>query len=99
MMKVILGTGQLGMAIMEVLLQNNPDEKILMVNRAGKLDVPLPRNVEIMAADVTDKNDMEAIAQRVEVIFSCTDVPYQSWDKFYPATAAALAFALAKRSA
>ena len=98
MMKVILGTGQLGMAIMEVLLQNNPDEKILMLSRTGKLDAPLPRNVEIMAADVTDKNDMEAIAQRAEVIFSCTDVPYPSWDKFYPATAAALALALSKSS-
>jgi len=98
-MKSILGTGQLGMAIMETLLQNNPDEKILMVNRAGKLDVPTPRNVEVLAADATDKNDLEAIAQRSEVIFSCTDVPYQAWGSFYPATAAALAFALSRSRA
>ncbi len=87
------------MTIMEALLQNNPDERIVLVNRAGKLDVPTPRNVAIMAADVTNKNDMEAIAQRAEVMFSCTDVPYPLWDKFYPAAAAALAFGLSKSSA
>jgi nucleoside-diphosphate-sugar epimerase len=99
MMKVILGTGQLGMAVMEALLQNNPDEKILMVNRTGKLDAPVSQNVMVLAADVTDKNDLEAIAQRAEMMFSCTDVPYPLWDKFYPATATALAFGLSKSSA
>ncbi len=98
-MKIILGTGQLGMAIMENLLQTNPDESILLVNRAGKLDVSIPQNVEIMAADVTNRNDLETIAQRSELIFSCTDVPYPLWADFYPKTADALAFALSKSDA
>jgi len=99
MMNVILGTGQLGTAIMDVLLQKNPGEKILMVGRTGKLDVPVPRNVEILAADVTDKNTVAAIARRAEVIFSCTDVPYPMWDKFYPAAATALAWGLSNSRA
>lgn len=98
-MKVILGTGQLGMAIMEVLLQNNPEEKILMVNRSGSLEKTTPHNVEILAADVTNSHDMERIAQQATFMFSCTDVPYQSWSRFYPAAVAALAHALSKTKA
>jgi nucleoside-diphosphate-sugar epimerase len=95
-MKTILGTGQLGLTIMDILLKENPNEKILLVNRNGNLDIPVPENVQVAAADVTDAIDMELIARRSEVIFSCTDVPYQLWANFYPATASALAYALEK---
>jgi nucleoside-diphosphate-sugar epimerase len=98
-MKTILGTGQLGLAIMDALLQNNPNEEILLVNRKGKLETAVPKNVQLLAADVTDKKDMEKIAERSEVIFSCTDMPYQSWGEFYPAAASALAYALSKTNA
>jgi nucleoside-diphosphate-sugar epimerase len=98
-MKTILGTGQLGLTIMDILLKNNPNEPILLVNRSGQLDINTPKNVQIIAADVTNKNDMEMIAQKSEVIFSCTDVPYQTWGDFYPATASALAYALSKTDA
>ncbi|WP_428660344.1 hypothetical protein [Runella sp.] len=98
-MKTILGTGQLGIAIMEILLKNNSNEQILLVNRKGKVGLVLPGNVGIMAADVTNKTDMETIARQSEVIFSCTDVPYQQWEDFYPATAVALAYALGKTNA
>ena len=98
-MKTILGTGQLGLTILETLLADTPNEPITLVNRQGKLNIKLPENVKIVAADVTNKADMEAIAHRSDVIFSCTDVPYQSWDTFYPATASALAYALEKTNA
>ena len=93
-MKTILGTGQLGIAVMEVLLKANPLEEITLVNRKGTLDIKIPDNVKVGVADVTNKIDMESIARTSDVIFSCTDVPYQSWAKFYPATASALAHAL-----
>jgi nucleoside-diphosphate-sugar epimerase len=54
--------------------------------------------VQVTAADATSKKDMEAIANRSELIFSCTDMPYDKWADFYPATAAALAHALSKTS-
>jgi nucleoside-diphosphate-sugar epimerase len=98
-MKTILGTGQLGLAIMQLLLDKNPDENIILVNRTGKLNIPIPKNVEIIAADATSKTDMKAIAGRSEVIFSCTDMPYDKWADFYPATANALAFALSETNA
>lgn len=93
-MKTILGTGQLGIAVMEALLKVKPEEPITLVNRTGKLPMALPAHVKLIAADVTDNNDMEKIAQQSTVIFSCTDVPYQLWKTFYPATANALAHAM-----
>jgi nucleoside-diphosphate-sugar epimerase len=98
-MKTILGTGQLGLAIMQLLIDKNPDEKILLVNRTGKLNISIPQNVEITAADATSKTDMKAIAGRSDVIFSCTDMPYDKWASFYPATATALAYALSETNA
>ena len=98
-MKTILGTGQLGLTIMEILLKNNPMEEILMVNRSGRMHAKTPENVLVVAADVTSQYEMEDLACKSEVIFSGTDVPYQSWADFYPAAATALAFALTKTKA
>lgn len=98
-MKTILGTGQLGLAIMRLLLDKNPEEKILLVNRSGELNIEIPPNVRLTAADVTSEKDMVAIARTSEIIFSCTDMPYNKWADFYPATATALVHALSKTEA
>lgn len=98
-MKTILGTGQLGLAIFQFLLDKNPNEDILLVNKTGKLSMPIPQNVKILGADVTSKADMLAIASRSDLIFNCTDMPYDKWAHFYPATANALAYALSKTDA
>ena len=95
-MKTILGTGQLGLAIMQLLLDKNPNEKILLVNRTGKLKISIPKNVQVTAADVTSKTDMVDLAGRSDLIFSCTDKPYDKWTDFYPATSSALAYALSE---
>ena len=98
-MKTILGTGQLGLAVLEALLEKNPKEAILLVNRSGRTKTSIPENVHVIAADVTNATEMEAIASKSEVIFSCTDVPYELWDDFYSGTSHALAFALSKTNA
>jgi nucleoside-diphosphate-sugar epimerase len=98
-MKAIIGTGQLGLALMDALLSDNPNEEILLVNRTGKLKRLLPANVQLMAADATNKHKVEFICRDAEVVFSCTDVPYQSWSTFYPAISSALAYALSKTNA
>lgn len=98
-MKVILGTGQLGLAILDQLLTLNPTETIVLVNRSGKIKRSLPENVQLLAADVTDNHKMEYVAREADVIFSCTDVPYQNWTEFYPAAASALAYALSRSGA
>ena len=93
-MKAILGTGQLGMAVMEMLLKENPNEEILLVNRKGAVSAKLSGNVRVASADVTDKHAVEEIAKKADVLFSCTDVPYQHWSEFYPRAASALAYGL-----
>lgn len=93
-MKTILGTGQLGLVLMQQLVERNPNEDILLVNRSGKLSIPIPSNVQLLSADVTSSQDMEQIAKRSDILFNCTDVPYHQWAQFYPATAHALAHAL-----
>lgn len=98
-MKVILGTGQLGLVIMQMLMEQNPNEKIVLVNRSGQVSIPIADNVQVVAADVTSKADMEKVASNAELIFSCTDMPYDKWAAFYPATATALAHALSKTTA
>ncbi len=98
-MKTILGTGQLGLAILQLLLDKNPNENILLVNRTGKLNIPTPKNVKVIAADATSKAAMKAIASRSDLIFSCTDMPYDKWAAFYPAMANALAYALSETNA
>jgi nucleoside-diphosphate-sugar epimerase len=84
---------------MRLLLDKNPDENILLVNRSGKLNITIPQNVQVTASDVTSKTDMAAIAEKSDIIFSCTDRPYDKWAAFYPATANALAYALSETNA
>lgn len=98
-MKTILGTGQLGRTILQMLLHDNPDEAIILVNRTGKLDITVPANVQVIAADVTNKEQLKSIAYKSSVMFSCTDVPYQTWGAFYPAAASALVYALQESAA
>ncbi len=98
-MKAILGTGQLGHAVMECLLKDNPNEDILLINRRGKILQPLPANVQLLAADVTDRHGLEFIARDAEIIYSCTDAPYQEWSTFYPSAGAALSYAISKTKA
>lgn len=93
-MKTILGSGQLGMAVLEALLEIDPGTEITMVNRSGKLDWGVPKNVRVIQADVTNIDVMKQIAQYSECIYSCTDVTYQKWDEFYPAIGKALSAAL-----
>lgn len=98
-MKTIIGTGQLGLAIMQMLLDKNPHEEIMVVNRSGKIPISTPPNVQVIAADATSTEDMETVAGKSTIIFSCTDMPYNKWAVFYPATARALANALSKTTA
>ncbi len=98
-MKIILGTGQLGMAILETLLEKDPQDEIVLVNRSGKLNRELPENVQLITADVTNRHELECICREAQIIFSCTDVPYQQWQQFYPAAAEALVYTLQKTTA
>lgn len=98
-MITILGTGQLGTALLEALLHRNPEEQLLLVNRKGRTEKILAENIRVLAADVTSEKDMLELAQQSAIIFSCTDMSYPHWKDFYPATARALAHALRNSAA
>lgn len=83
-MITILGTGQVGRAIFEQLQILMPESEILLVNKSGKITFDLQPGTKILAADVRLKENLIPIFQKSEIVFSCTDVPYQLWSAFYP---------------
>ncbi len=83
-MITILGTGQVGRVIFDQLQMGIPKSKILLVNKSGKVLFDLPIGTEVLKADVTIPENLIPIFQKSDIVFSCTDVPYQIWDNFYP---------------
>ena len=79
---VIFGTGPLGLAVMEQLIQQN--KKILMVNTRGEADVPT--DVQVVKGDATNLKSVLDIcnSHHVSVIYHCIGLPYQKWDKLFP---------------
>ncbi len=79
---VIFGTGPLGLAVMEQLIQKN--KKILMVNTRGQADVP--PDVQVIKGDAGNLSSVLDIihSHHVSVIYHCIGLPYQKWEKLYP---------------
>ena len=98
-MITILGTGQVGKAILDELIQLQIKTKILLVNQHGKVNFELPKDIDILATDVTKPESLVEIFQKSEIVFSCTDVPYQLWSVFYPALSVAMINGLKASSA
>jgi nucleoside-diphosphate-sugar epimerase len=78
---VILGTGQMGMAVMRELCARG--RRVRMVNRSGKANV-LP-DVEVTQADVTDPGAARLAGQGASVIYNCLNAPYTDWPQKLPA--------------
>lgn len=78
----IFGTGPLGLAIMDNLIQQN--KKILLVNRSGKADVP--SFVKVVKADATKLDSVLEIfnSYNISVIYHCLGLPYHSWKDLFP---------------
>jgi nucleoside-diphosphate-sugar epimerase len=89
-MITILGTGQVGRAIFEQLQLKGLNSEILLVNKSGKLNFDLPQGTSVLAADVTISEKIIPIFKKSDIVFSCTDVPYQKWNSFYPLLADAM---------
>jgi len=79
---VILGTGQLGLAIMdELVAQGLP---VRMVNRRGRAPEPLPSSVELLAGDVTNPQDVARLCAGARVVFLCAQPAYNEWPEKFP---------------
>lgn len=83
---VILGTGQLGLAIMDELV--TAGQPVKLVNRSGRLNEPLPIGVTLETADC---NNPDAVAQATagaEIVFFCVQPAYHQWPEKFPPLAA-----------
>jgi nucleoside-diphosphate-sugar epimerase len=77
---VILGTGAVGKAIMRELLSRG--ERIRMVNRSGKADVP--SGVEVVKADLYNPREARDVIQGAEVAYQASQPGYTEWQEKFP---------------
>ncbi|WP_339834933.1 SDR family oxidoreductase [Paenibacillus sp. FSL R7-0272] len=77
---VVVGTGPLGMAVMEQLLLRN--KKVRMVNRSGEIDSSA--NVEVVRGDATDDLEFSKACSGASVIYHCAKAPYKEWPEKFP---------------
>ena len=83
---VILGTGQLGLAIMDELVAAGLPVKL--VNRSGRVNEPLPAGVILETADATNPDEVARVTAGADVVFFCVQPAYHQWpEKFPPLTA------------
>lgn len=80
---VILGTGQLGLAIMEALVADG--KAVTVVNRSGKLKEELPAGVQVRQADMNEPVAVTSVAEGAQVVFACVQPPYTQWPELFPA--------------
>src|SRR6266568_1823253 len=80
-LQVVLGaTGGVGQAIVQALARQGTP--VRAVNRSGRAHVPAP--VEVMAADLTNRESTLAVCQGASVVYHCAGVPYQQWATYMP---------------
>lgn len=77
---VILGTGPLGLAVMEELREQG--EKVRVINKSGKALVP--HDVKCIKCDVNDLDQLRNALQNATVIYHCVGLPYQDWESQFP---------------
>lgn len=85
---VILGTGQLGLAVMDELVAL--DHPVKVVNRRGVVNEPLPETVTLVAADANDPDQIAAVCAGAEVVFFCAQPPYNKWPELFPPLASSV---------
>lgn len=79
---VVLGAGQLGLAVMEALVARGAPIKL--VNRSGKVDETLPEQVELVAADITHPDQVATVCSGARTVFFCAQPPYDRWPELFP---------------
>lgn len=79
---VIIGSGQLGQAVMEALTAR--DEEVTMVNRSGRRPPGVPEKVNVVAADATDADAVAHVCDGAKVVFHCAMPPYLEWAQKLP---------------
>lgn len=80
-LQVVLGaTGGVGQAIMQALAAQGA--QVRAVNRSGRASVPA--SVEVMAADLTNRESTRTACQGATVVYHCAGLPYNQWATYMP---------------
>lgn len=85
-MDVVCGTGPLGLAVMRALRAKGG--RIRMVSRSGRAEVP--PDVEIVAADVSDRPSARRACFGAAVVYLWAMAPYAQWPAKLPAMMAGI---------
>src|SRR5512147_1254977 len=78
---VVFGTGAIGRAVMEELLQRG--ESVRMVNRSGKMQ-EAPAGVEVVAADLYDQARVREVTREAQVVYQASQPSYSQWVEKFP---------------
>ncbi|MGL1893683.1 MAG: NAD-dependent epimerase/dehydratase family protein [Spirochaetaceae bacterium] len=79
---IIIGTGPLGLAVMDELIKQG--QNVTLVNRSGKVNEKLPKSVNLIKADVTNSSDVRQICKDVTVVYICAQPLYTNWVEGFP---------------
>ena len=85
-MHVVFGTGPLGLAVMRAL--GDGEKQVRMVNRSGRTEAP--SDVEVVAADATDRAAARRACAGAAVVYHCAMAPYAQWPAKLPAIMAGI---------
>lgn len=94
---VVLGTGQVGHAVAQVLCAQNASVRV--VNRSGTAPEDIQLDVEAVSADVSQPESARAACEDASVVYFCLQPPYAEWiDRFPPLLEGAIAAAEAAKA-
>lgn len=80
-LQVVLGaTGGVGQAVVQAAAAHGA--QVRAVNRSGR--APAAPAVEVMAADLTDRESTRAACQGAAVVYHCAGLPYHQWAAYMP---------------
>ncbi|MFK7804300.1 MAG: NAD-dependent epimerase/dehydratase family protein [Anaerolineae bacterium] len=79
---VILGAGQLGLAIMDELVAKG--HEVTIANRSTKLNEKLPKSVKLIQFDASDPDQVERVSKDAHIVFFCVQPPYHLWPALFP---------------
>jgi nucleoside-diphosphate-sugar epimerase len=77
---VVYGTGAVGMAVMDTLVQSG--RRVRMVNRSGKASVP--EGVEVVGGDAADPTFTREASAGASVVYFALNPPYDKWSELFP---------------
>jgi len=78
---VIFGSGAIGRSITNELIKRN--KKVRVVNRSGNMPDP-PSEVELVAADLFDPDQVRQAAKGAAVVYQCAQPAYYEWPQKFP---------------